>query len=132
MGVFALISLAISTLISTPASWAIAGRWSMLLVLHPRAMSMVRALRKLASVIMSLGQIFFFNISMTAMPACLARLIRSEYTAGMVPFPLRPIPSTSVRQFMLLAVYMPEQEPQVGHTLHSNSLTSSSVMVPAA
>ena len=39
---------------------------------------------------------------------------------------------TSVRQFILLAVYIPEQEPQVGHTLFSNSSTSSSVIVPAA
>ena len=29
-------------------------------------------------------------------------------------FPRSPIPSTSVRQFILLAVYIPEQEPQVG------------------
>ena len=37
----------------------------------------------------------------------------------------------SVRQFMELAVYMPEQDPQVGQVLHSYSFNFSSVMVPA-
>ena len=50
----------------------------------------------------------------------------------MVPFPLRPMPSASVRQFMELAVYMPEQEPQVGQAFSSNSCSSSMDMVPAA
>ena len=35
-------------------------------------------------------------------------------------------------RFILLAVYIPEQDPQVGQTFASNSLTSSSVIVPAA
>ena len=38
----------------------------------------------------------------------------------------------SVRQFMLLAVYIPEQEPQVGHALFSYSSTSSMDIFPAA
>ena len=50
----------------------------------------------------------------------------------MVPLPSKPIPSTSVRQFIEFAVYIPEQEPQVGQTLFSNSSTSSSVIFPAA
>ena len=66
------------------------------------------------------------------MPACFARRIRSEYTAGIVPLPRSPIPMASVRQFMEFAVYIPEQEPQVGHTFSSNSASSSIVMVPAA
>ncbi len=40
------------------------------------------------------------------------------------------MPSTSVRQFMELAVYMPEQLPQLGHTLFSYSFSSSSVILP--
>ena len=55
-----------------------------------------------------------------------------EYTAGMVPFPFSPIPRASVRQFILFAVYIPEQEPQVGHAFSSNSHTSSSENFPAA
>ena len=50
----------------------------------------------------------------------------------MVPFPLSPIPSASVKQFIELAVYIPEHEPHVGHTFSSNSLTSSRVILPAA
>ena len=65
---------------------------------------------------MSRGRMFWASMSITAMPACLASSMRREYTAGIVPLPLRPIPSTSVRQFMELAVYIPEQLPQVGHT----------------
>ncbi len=42
------------------------------------------------------------------------------------------MPRTSVRQFMELAVYIPEQEPQVGQVFSSNSRSSSSLMVPAA
>ena len=37
-----------------------------------------------------------------------------------------------MRQFMELAVYMPEQEPQVGQTFSSYSHSSSMVMAPAA
>ena len=37
----------------------------------------------------------------------------------MVPLPGSAMPTTSARQFMELAVNMPEQEPQVGQALHS-------------
>ena len=43
-------------------------------------------------------------------------------TAGIVPLPGSAMPSTSVRQFMELAVNMPEQEPQVGQDLFSSSM----------
>ena len=102
------------------------------MVEQPRAISMVRAFMNASLVMMSLGRMSCLYISITCIPACFASLMRSEYTAGMVPLPLSPMPSTSVRQFMLLAVYMPEQEPQVGHALFSNSLTSSSDILPAA
>ena len=38
---------------------------------------------------------------------------------------------TSVRQFMELAVYMPEQEPQLGQALRSNSWSLASSILPA-
>ena len=50
----------------------------MLLVEHPKAISMVKAFINASFVIISLGRIFLFNISITCMPACLASLIRSE------------------------------------------------------
>ena len=46
--------------------------------------------------------------------------------------PRSPIPIASVRQFMELAVYIPEQDPQVGHTFSSYSASFSCVIVPAA
>ena len=39
----------------------------------------------------------------------------------MVPLPGRAMPMASHRQFMLLAVYMPEQEPQDGQQLQVQS-----------
>ena len=45
--------------------------------------------------------------------------ILAEYGAGSVPLPGSPKPTTSVRQFMELAVNMPEHEPQVGQTSFS-------------
>ena len=81
---------------------------------------------------MSLGRIFFLTSSITCIPACFASCSLAEYTAGMVPFPFSPIPRASVRQFILFAVYIPEQEPQVGHAFSSNSHTSSSENFPAA
>ena len=50
----------------------------------------------------------------------------------MVPLPGSAMPNASHRQFMELAVNMPEQEPHVGHAVSSKYLSSSSVMVPAA
>ena len=99
---------------------------------HPSAISTVRAFMNAFSVIMSLGQILFLTSSMICIPACFARRILSEYTAGIVPFPRSPIPSASVRQFMEFAVYIPEQDPQVGQTFSSNSESSSMVIFPAA
>src|SRR6478609_11725796 len=44
----------------------------------------------------------------------------------MVPLPGSARPMASVRQFIELAVNMPEQEPHVGHALRSTSATSAS------
>ena len=101
------------------------------LVLHPRAISMVRALRNASSVIISRGRIFLRKSSITCIPASLASWMRWEYTAGIVPLPRSPIPSTSVRQFMEFAVYIPEHDPQVGQVFCSNSLSLVSSMRPA-
>src|SRR5450759_2777860 len=50
----------------------------------------------------------------------------------MVPFPGSDIPNASVRQFMELAVNIPEQEPQVGHADLSISYRSLSLMESSA
>ena len=69
--------------------------------------------------------------SIICMPARLASRMRADSGAGMVPLPGRAMPMASVRQFMELAVYMPEQEPQVGQALSSYSSTPSSSSLPA-
>ena len=52
-------------------------------------------------------------------PASLNSCSRSAWVASREPLPGWERPSASVRQFMELAVNMPEQEPQVGQALRS-------------
>src|SRR5699024_6444297 len=65
-------------------------------------------------------------------PACLNSASRSAWVANKEPLPGKAKPSASVKQFMELAVNMPEQEPQVGQALRSYSATSSSVALSSA
>ena len=53
--------------------------------------------------------------------------LRSAWVASVEPLPGSDRPSASVRQFIELAVNMPEQEPQVGQAERSMAATSSSV-----
>ena len=77
---------------------------------------------------MSRGRTSSAKRFITCIPAVFARRTRSAYTAGIVPFPGRPRPRTSVKQFMEFAVNIPEQEPQPGQELPSISASSSSLM----
>ena len=52
---------------------------------------------------------------------------RLACVARRVPFPGRARPSASFRQFMLLAVNIPEQDPQVGQAERSISASSESL-----
>ena len=72
----------------------------------------------------------FSTSSMICIPASFASRIRSAQTAGIVPFPGRPIPRTSVRQFIELAVNIPAQEPTPGQAHPSASRSSSIVISP--
>ena len=101
------------------------------MVEQPSAISVVSAFSKAAGVTISLGRRFLSRSFITCIPAVLASRIRSAYTAGIVPFPGSPRPKTSVRQFMELAVNMPEQEPQPGQLIPSISASSSSSISPA-
>ena len=91
----------------------------MVLVEQPRAMSAVSALRKAAAVMMSRGLMSRSIRVIICIPVRFARRSRAAWTAGMVPLPGRAMPMASQRQFMELAVYMPEQEPQVGQAFSS-------------
>src|SRR5208283_3635794 len=65
-------------------------------------------------------------------PASTNRRLRSAWVATTVPLPGSDRPSASVRQFMELAVNMPEQEPQVGQAERSMPAASSSVTFGSA
>jgi len=57
---------------------------------------------------------------------------RSAWVASSEPLPGRARPNASVRQFIELAVNMPEQEPQVGQAERSMAFTSSSLFFASA
>ncbi|MNN48014.1 hypothetical protein D3C81_1624640 [compost metagenome] len=59
-------------------------------------------------------------------PAVRNSCSRSAWVARVEPLPGRARPRASVRQFIELAVNMPEHEPQVGQALRSYSATFSS------
>ncbi len=100
-------------------------------MLPPRAISTASALKKASMVKISRGLMFFESRRMTALPDSLASRIRSASTAGIVPFPGRAMPSASARQFMLLAVNRPAQEPQPGQACASYSPSSASFSRPS-
>ena len=99
---------------------------------QPMAISARRAFSKAAGVRISLGRRSFSSSSITFSPVSFASRSRAECTAGMVPLPGRAMPMASVRQFMELAVYMPEQEPQLGQAVFSSSHREAASRVPAA
>ena len=129
-GVLSLKALKVSRVSGTPASLAMAGRWSEVFVDPPKAISTVMAFAKASAVMMSEGRRSRFTSSMICIPVSLARRIRSAQTAGMVPFPGSAIPRTSVRQFIELAVNIPAQEPTPGQAHPSASRSSSIVIAP--
>ncbi len=131
-GVTSLISFIISKSSDTPASCAIAGKCRTVLVEQPIAISAISAFLKAAAVIIACGRISCSNRRITCMPACLASRRRPESTAATVPLPGKAIPKTSERQFMELAVNIPEQLPQVGQAFCSIASNSACVSLPAA
>ena len=76
------------------------------------------------------GVIFCSKRRRICLPASLARRIRSDITAGIVPLPGKPMPMASVRQFMELAVNIPAHDPHVGQAASSISVSCSSVIFP--
>jgi len=109
-----------------------AGICKAVLVEPPIAISTVIAFLKALAVIMSRGRISFANKSIMRLPACLAKAILAPVLAKIVPLPGRPMPSTSVMQFMVLAVNMPAQEPQPGQAQCSISLNCFLLILPAS
>ena len=112
---------------STPASWAMARMWRIVLVEPPMAMSRTIALSKAF-------QCHDLRGAWGRRPGHFddphgglsVERLRSSPVARMVPLPGSAMPSASARQFMLLAVNMPEQLPQVGQAGFSMSSVFSS------
>ena len=113
---------------STPASWAMARVCSTVLVEPPIAMSSTNALSIASAVTMSRGlrsRSIRLSSCRGAAPALRAdHPARPGSTARIVPLPGRAMPSASHRQFIELAVNMPEHEPHVGQPDCSSSLSS--------
>ena len=65
-------------------------------------------------------------------PACFASAVLADITAGTLPFPGKANPIASVKQFIEFAVYIPEQEPQLGQADFSISVNSSKSIFPEA
>ena len=96
------------------------------------AISQAKTLSIEASVIKSRGKGPPCNANSTARRAdARQNSLRSSDKANKVPLPGKARPSTSQRQFMELAVNIPEQEPAPGQALHSTWCNSSSVILPA-
>jgi len=97
------------------------------------AMSSIMAFSNAARVITSRGFGPSANaISTIRLAAAAYSRLRSVLVARIVPFPGSAMPSASARQFMLLAVNMPEQLPQVGQAWFSMSVRVWSSRLPAA
>ncbi len=109
-----------------------AGRCSIVFVEQPKAISTVKAFSKACLVKISRGQIFLSINSIICIPAFLASLILLAVTAGIVPFPGRPMPIVSVKQFIELAVNIPAQEPQPGQATSTRSSSSASLICPVS
>ena len=128
--VFCAISLKSLKVKSIPASWAIAGKCNAVLEDPPSAISTATAFSNASLVKISLGLKSAFKTSIICIPAFLASLALSENTAGTVPFPGSPIPSASVKQFIVFAVYIPAHDPQVGQAISSTEFNSFLVICP--
>ena len=124
---------------STSASYAAASRCSTVLVEPPIAMSSVIAFSNALKLAIERGSALaspssYQRRARSTMrwPASTNRRRRSAWVATSVPLPGSARPSASIRQFIELAVNMPEHEPQVGQAERSMTATSSSLTALSA
>ena len=96
------------------------------LVEPPSAMTIVMAFSKASLVIMSLGLIFCLSNSNTAAPARSQSNLLSFEIAAWAELFGRLMPSASIADAIVFAVYMPPQEPAPGMALASISASSAS------
>ena len=121
-----------SSFSATPAVWAMARRWSTALVEPPRAMTTVMAFSKASFVMMSSGRMPRLMRSKTAMPAARASAALAGEVAFCAELLGKDMPRASMALAMVLAVYMPPQEPAPGMAFSSISASSRSSSWPLA
>jgi len=117
---------------STPAACAIATRCSTALVEPPRAMTSVIAFSKAARVMMSRGRMSRSSRCITASEARRQSAFLSSETAAWAELSGRLMPSASMAEAIVLAVYMPPQEPGPGMAHCSTAWRCSRVIWPRA
>ena len=115
-----------SRVISTLPALAIASICKTALVEPPRAITTVMAFSKALRVMMSRGLIFCLRSSSTAAPARSQSRCLSSDIATWEELLGKLIPNASIAEAMVLAVYMPPQEPAPGMALASIAASSAS------
>jgi hypothetical protein len=108
----------------TPIAEAIASKCNTALVEPPSAMTMVIAFSKAFLVMMSLGRILALSRRIAALPAATQSSVLSFEIAACAELFGRLMPIASIAEAMVLAVYMPPQDPGPGIAVHSISLSS--------
>ena len=95
-------------------------------------MTTVMAFSKASRVMMSRGRIFFSTKFTTAAPAALASASLSSDTASWAELSGKLIPKASIAEDMVLAVYIPPQDPGPGMAFFSISVSSLWEILPEA
>lgn len=116
----------------TPAAWAIARRCRTALVEPPRAITVVMAFSKASRVMISRGRIPFLRRFSTAAPASRQSVTLCDETAAWAELFGRLMPIASMALAMVLAVYMPPQDPGPGIAHDSTAWRSLAEITPAA
>ena len=98
---------------------AMANRCKTALVEPPRAMIMVMAFSNAFFVIISLGRILALRSLTAALPASTQSFVLSAEMAAWAELPGKLMPIASMAEAMVLAVYMPPQEPAPGIAVFS-------------
>ena len=121
-----------SSVTSMPSSCAIAGRCSAAFVEPPMATTTAIAFSNALRVRMSLGRMSSLSSCSTRLPAQRHSSVRSGASAGIEALNGSAMPSASLAQAIVLAVYIPPQEPAPGQAAHSSSFCSDSVICSAS
>ena len=131
-GVFELMRSKSDRSIWTPASAAMASRWSTALVDPPVAETTAIAFSMERFVTMSRGRSPFPARVTASLPAFCATTALAASVAGTLPLPSGEMPSASQTTAIVFAVNWPPQAPAPGQATSSRVLNSWSVILPAA